>query len=537
MNLDVRSESRHSKRSSNIVDKDTPRMTSTKERPRGRRSSQRSQVYSRERNEAREDSRKLCNPDDRDQAVKSDRRRTSGYHSMNASSVEASRGSHGKQSREVVISSESEDEQCRRKSVSKHKSKSRDEDRRDEPRIPQRHRKKVIDHKTRESHRYSHSNDREFERNRQSRDDTVTKKSGHRIPVDTRKPKSDYRLPSKTKINKYRRKNDSDQSEDSDSDDNRYRRIGSRNKRDVIKLGTFDGTSSSQPLEMFLGQLNNAAEFNDWTFRESLAHLKASLRGSAAQLLWESPNHCFTYAELVEKLKQRFGSSNQSAQFKSQLKARRRGKTETLQSLYTDVCRLLSLAYPNQFDMTTTQEIGIDSFLEAIDDPQLERRVRDRDFTSLDETFRYCLKLEAFDKAISMRVDPKREPIHPARAVQSNPTLEQIQLQLNHLIQKVELQNKEIKMELLANKLHNETKIKEVVETICRETNMPGVSAVNETVQEPNQTRYRSNVRCYNCNRFGHISRECRAPRRPLVEEIQYNGNENSAMNSYEQLA
>ena len=69
--------------------------------------------------------------------------------------------------------------------------------------------------------------------------------------------------------------------------------------------------------------------------------------------------------------------------------------------------------------MTTTQEIGIDSFLEAIDDPQLERRVRDKDFTSLDETFRYCLKLEAFDKAISMRVDPKREPIHPARAVQS----------------------------------------------------------------------------------------------------------------------
>ena len=182
--------------------------------------------------------------------------------------------------------------------------------------------------------------------------------------------------------------------------------------------------------------------------------------------------------------------------------------------------------------MTTTQEIGIDSFLEAIDDPQLERRVRDRDFTSLDETFRYCLKLEAFDKAISMRVDPKREPIHSARAVQSNQTLQQIQLQLNEIIQKVESQNKEIKAELLANKLHNETRIKEVVETMCRETNMPGVNVANETFQEPNQTRYRSNVRCYNCNRFGHISRECRAPRRPRVNDIQNNGNENSVMNS-----
>ena len=83
VNLDVRSDSRHSERSSNRFDRDTPRITSTKERPRDRKSRERSQVYSRERNEVREDSRKLFNPDDRDQRVKSDRRRTSGYHSMN----------------------------------------------------------------------------------------------------------------------------------------------------------------------------------------------------------------------------------------------------------------------------------------------------------------------------------------------------------------------------------------------------------------------------------------------------------------------
>ena len=143
MNLDVRSGSRHSERSTNRFEKDTPRMTSTKERSRGRKSRERSQVYSRERKEVREDSRKLCNPDDRDQRLKSDRRRTSGYHSMNASSVEASRGSsRGKQSREVIISSESEDEPCRRKSVVKPKYKSRDEDRQNERRIPQHNRKK-----------------------------------------------------------------------------------------------------------------------------------------------------------------------------------------------------------------------------------------------------------------------------------------------------------------------------------------------------------------------------------------------------------
>ena len=127
-----------------------------------------------------------------------------------------------------------------------------------------------------------------------------------------------------------------------------------------------------------------------------------------------------------------------------------------------------------------------------------------------------------------MRSDLKRAPLHPARAVQSHPTLEQIQLQLNQLIQKVEAQNNEIK----ANKLRDETKNKEVVRTNFRETNMPGIGTAEETIQGPNQTRYKSNLRCYNCNRYGHVSRECRAPRRPRVSEIQYNENENSVMNS-----
>ena len=107
------------------------------------------------------------------------------------------------------------------------------------------------------------------------------------------------------------------------------------------------------------------------------------------------------------------------------------------------MCKLLSLAYPNQFDLPTTQEVGIDNFLEAIDDPSLERRIREKEFSSLDETFRYCLKLEAYDKAIAIRSEPKKQFIHPARQVQSDGAMETIQKQLEQLIsgqRKVELQ-------------------------------------------------------------------------------------------------
>ena len=51
-----------------------------------------------------------------------------------------------------------------------------------------------------------------------------------------------------------------------DDEDGR-RNFKKKSKHDVIKLGYFDGTTASQPLEAFLVQLNNAAEFNDWTIK------------------------------------------------------------------------------------------------------------------------------------------------------------------------------------------------------------------------------------------------------------------------------
>ena len=85
------------------------------------------------------------------------------------------------------------------------------------------------------------------------------------------------------------------------------------------------------------------------------------------------------------------------------------------------MCRLLSLAYPNQFELTTTQEVGIDLFLETLGDPSLERRVREKELSTLDETFWYCLKLEAYDKAITLRSDRRRQPVHVARNMHEKP--------------------------------------------------------------------------------------------------------------------
>jgi len=65
-----------------------------------------------------------------------------------------------------------------------------------------------------------------------------------------------------------------------------------------LKPDKFDGTKC---LETFLIQFQNCVSFNNWSGSERLAHLKWSLSGGAAELLWDADD--LTYSELVERLR------------------------------------------------------------------------------------------------------------------------------------------------------------------------------------------------------------------------------------------
>jgi len=95
-----------------------------------------------------------------------------------------------------------------------------------------------------------------------------------------------------------------------------------------------------------------------------------------------------SYADLSRKLKQRFGSKNQSEVYKLELRNRRQGPRESLSDLMQDVRRLMVLAYSAQ-----TSEMW-----EAVDDPDLALDVRKRGHTTLDEAYRDALLLEGFVK-------------------------------------------------------------------------------------------------------------------------------------------
>ena len=70
----------------------------------------------------------------------------------------------------------------------------------------------------------------------------------------------------------------------------------------TLKLGTYDGTAC---LKTFLAKFENCSDYYEWTDRERLSHLQASLEGPAGQVLWDAGEHSSVDA-VIRLLKYRF---------------------------------------------------------------------------------------------------------------------------------------------------------------------------------------------------------------------------------------
>lgn len=160
----------------------------------------------------------------------------------------------------------------------------------------------------------------------------------------------------------------------------------------MVRLGTFNGRDI--PLATFLAKFRNCADYYQWTERDRLFHLKASLEGNAASLLWELDNDC-SESQLLQRLQSRFGEVQQVEKYRAQLRARRRRKDESVQSLYQDVCTLLALSYPGE-SSHLGQLVARDAFLDCLGDPQMRVRILERDIESLEGAFSFVVKYESF---------------------------------------------------------------------------------------------------------------------------------------------
>jgi len=159
--------------------------------------------------------------------------------------------------------------------------------------------------------------------------------------------------------------------------------------RDAVKPDKYDGKGG---LDTFLAKFEACADYNKWTRKDRAAHLKSALTGSAADLL--QGNARATYSELVELLQRRYGNSEQQEVFKLELKSKRRKPGQDIQSLAHEVEKLVIRAYPRA-PPDLRETLSIDSFIDALTDPLLQCRLREREPSNLNEAVSTALRLEA----------------------------------------------------------------------------------------------------------------------------------------------
>ena len=113
-------------------------------------------------------------------------------------------------------------------------------------------------------------------------------------------------------------------------------------RRRTLKLGTYDGSTC---LMTFLAKFENCIDYYGWTSKEELCYLRSSLEGAAGKVLWDAGKQA-SVDDVIRLLKSRFGTSNEEERYRSELRSRRRRRSESLQSVYRDVRRLMALAFP-----------------------------------------------------------------------------------------------------------------------------------------------------------------------------------------------
>ena len=123
------------------------------------------------------------------------------------------------------------------------------------------------------------------------------------------------------------------------------------------------------------------------------------LTNDAAQILWDMDSEkVTTNAGLISQLRARHGFENQTHSSKAQLRCRRRIQGESLASLVHDIRRMVTFAYPGPTS-TVRDTVACDGFLEALDDPEMSIRIREREPESLEQVFRVAQRLESYSGA------------------------------------------------------------------------------------------------------------------------------------------
>jgi len=261
----------------------------------------------------------------------------------------------------------------------------------------------------------------------------------------------------------------------------------------MLKPPKFHGQTS---FETFWAQFTNCAEHNKWTKAEKLVYLRSSLDKDVANVLWDYDKDVTnSLSGLTKILESRYGSKSFANKHRIELRNRRRRKGESISNLHVDI-RLVALAFP-KVERKVRESIACDHFLDALDDPELALKIRERQPSDLDAALRIALQLEAWTtdttrlkEAKSDRVEPRRvrEISHPSEPTKD--TFQEMEKRIAELESRLAKTNYNVPSTYGSNRGNNRNRY---------------------TNANSNSNSYaNSNLKCFRCGDATHLVRNSR---------------------------
>jgi len=109
-----------------------------------------------------------------------------------------------------------------------------------------------------------------------------------------------------------------------------------------------------------------------------------------------------SFRQLVTRLRTRFGSLDMEEKYQTEIQCRRRRPDETLRELAQDIRRLMMLAYPGDRS-AMAERLAKEHFFCALDDPEIELKVTEKELQDLDSALTAAQRFEVFRGAVRQR--------------------------------------------------------------------------------------------------------------------------------------